>query len=205
VTLAWRSLASWLLGGGAVPTTGGAFADMVATITGRGTLAASVSSNVPDVDEVGMSLAKVRTRIAQIVEATPTLSTARGLPQRFRHFAECADTDPPQDSRGFYLVADTVATRGPYTPRSQSNRRLDVVRLVVCYRSDIEDAQLGDTISADYDAISRRLLDTSLWQSDTSTLLSLALAETQILPAAIESPTDGLTTMTITLDVEHQR
>ena len=149
-----------------------------------------------------MSLKTVRAALANILEKTQGLSTARGLARTFRHDDTVGDRDKPGDARRFYFVCDSMSVRGPYTPGGAFSRRLDTLRLVVTYADDTEDAAIEDLVSGDYDAIASRLLDSALW-ADT-TIVDVVIAGDSFLPATIDHAA-GVLTMTLTLTVEHTR
>jgi hypothetical protein len=149
-----------------------------------------------------MTLVAVRKALTSIVRGTTGLTTARGLPASFAAAPETGDRDRPGDARRFYFVVDAMAGRGPYTPGAVSNRRVDTMRLVVSYPADVEDAALEDAISADYDALTARLLDSALWAS--TPIVDVTAYGPALLPAAIEADGRGVT-LTITLTVEHIR
>lgn len=148
-----------------------------------------------------MSLAAVRKALADIVVKTKGLTTARGLSPSFAYTPQAGDRDKPADNRRFYFALDAMTGLGPYSPGATSNRRVDTVRLVVVYPDDLEDAVIEDAISADYDALTARLLDTALWGN---TPIVDVVAGPAFLPAGIVRDAAGIT-LTITLTVEHMR
>ena len=148
-----------------------------------------------------MSLAAVRKTLADIVEGTPVPTTARGLARAFRHTPQAGERDAPADSRRFFFVLDAMTGRGPYTPGALSNRRIDTLRLVVTYPDDVEDAALDDAVSADYDALTARLLDSARWANTT---IVDVVADPPFLPGVIARDSTGVS-LTITLTVEHTR
>lgn len=148
-----------------------------------------------------MSLAEVRAALAGIVAGTTGLTTVRGLPASFLHEPEAGRRDEPGDARRFYFTLDTMAGTGRYTPGGVGNRRRDTLRLVVIYPADADDATIEDAISADYDAISARLLDSALW---TGTPIVDVVVTEPFLPAEINGD-GGALALSITLTVEHIR
>ena len=194
------------LAGGWEVTGPSVFVNLSATLTSTATLAASMRTGNEEAEgEVGMSLRRAKDRIAAIVEATPVTTRERGMARSFAYSKDSSTSDYPAGNRRFFIQSDDFATRGPFTPLARSNRRKDVLRLVLCYRQEREDGLLDEILSADYDAISARLLDDSLWSSSTSTIIEVTLPGDRLLSAQIETPDDGLVTMTIPLYVEHQR
>lgn len=150
-----------------------------------------------------MTLAKVRKQLAAIVTGTPVSSTVRRLGRTFQHVPQSSDLDKPADGRRFYFALDSMVGVGPYTPGGVGNRRVDTLRLVVVYPDDVEDAVIEDAVSGDYDALSARLLDSALWDHDSSTIVDVVAVDA-LLPAALTTDDAGLT-LTITLAVEHFR
>lgn len=180
---------------------GGGFVDLACILDGSSVLAASLSFDGREED--GLSLRRVRARIAHIIEGTPPTIRERQMAARFKHQPQCGDNDPPTDSRGFYLVADTFGVKGPYTPGNTSNRRSDTLRIVVVYADDLEDGLLQEIMSSDYDAITGRLLNTTLWSTAVSDIIALSEGGTPLLPATITNPRQGAKALTITIPLEH--
>jgi|GEM_PF-3672886 len=181
------------------------FVDLTVAFSGASAfVAAGFSFGIDPPGEAGMSLRKLRARIAAIVEGTAVVTRERGMAPRFRHDPACGADDAPADSRRFYMTASTIASGGPFTPRGLSNRRTDTIDLVVVYPLDLEDGLLEEIVSSDYDAITARLLDTALWDTSTSTIVSLTGDNTRMIPATITRD-DRACTLTMTLTVEHQR
>lgn len=183
---------------------GDGFVDLSVTFAGSSSFVAALSTSIEPPGEASMSLRKLRQRVAAIIEGTAVVTRERGMAPRFKHDPACGSGDKPADSRRFFMTASDIASRGPFTPRGRSNRRIDTLSVVVVYQADLEDGLLEEIVSADYDAISARLLDTALWESSTSTIVSLTEGDDRMIPATI-SRDDNAVTMTMTLTVEHQR
>ena len=149
-----------------------------------------------------MSLAAVRKALARIVIETPVPSTARGLARSFTHATESGDRDKPADGRRFYFIVDSMAARGPYTPGGPHNRRVDAMRLVITYPDDVADSVIEDAVSADYDAIAGRLLNSALWAG--TPVVDVVVFGDTLLPATLTRDDGGLS-LTIALTVEHTR
>ena len=180
------------------------FVDLTVEFTGTSSFVAALSTSLEPAGEAGMSLRKLRARIASIIEGTAVVTRERGMAPRFKHDPASGSGDKPADSRRFFIAASDIASRGPFTPRGASNRRLDTINVVVVYQPDLEDGLLEEIVSSDYDAISARLLDTALWETTTSTIISLTEDDERMIPATITRD-DNAVTLTMTLTVEHQR
>lgn len=160
---------------------------------------------IPDAPgEVGMSLAAVRLRLAAIIIGANPVGTPRGMSASFHHVTEAGDRDLPPRARAFFIASDEFSTMGPYTPLGSSNERKDRLRIEITYPDDLEDAEIDNAMSNDYDAISARLLNDALWNRPDSTIISLTVDGDRFIPARILRAR-GQRRMSIPLTVEHTR
>lgn len=132
-----------------------------------------------------MAWADARDQVVTIVEATVPTTLKGGLGGRFRYEKRASRSQIP-DSRGFWFdLHERVAMHGQTTPVLPRRTRL-VVPLVFSYRDDVEPARRMEAMLADYDAITRRLMDSGNWASSTSTIENLSASEEDLSEATTE-------------------
>jgi len=148
-----------------------------------------------------VSLATVKDRLARIVEATVPTVKARGLTAGFKRIASPSD---PLDARRFFFRLGAVGVLGPHIQVDGGfTRTIDDLTLVVCYPADLGGDEVDDHIHADYVAISRRLLDSSLWRYEKSGIVNVsATVADRLLTSTIERE-PGILRLAIPLLVEH--
>lgn len=151
-----------------------------------------------------MTWASVRPRLSTIVGATTPTTKARGLGDKFAPVTTASDAKLPA-SRGFWWTVDAMVVSS-MTPRNRRYRETTTAALNIAYSRDVDPQTLDDAIHADYTALTARLVDSSLWDMPTSTIViveGVDEAVGNIFPATIDD-VDGKRVLRITVNVMHE-
>jgi hypothetical protein len=164
-----------------------------------------------------MTLSNVRSRLVSICTGTVPVA-ALGLPSSFTHEPSAGDLVPLTAARGFFIAVDSMAVQGPQVRDGGGNRRIDNLRIAVRYPVNANIASLEDAIADDYDALSRRVLDSALWVTDTSTIVSISgpvsrppwrealrREDEDVIAKSLILRSASVTMLTVNLLVEHTR
>lgn len=146
-----------------------------------------------------MSLAVAQTQIISIVEAVTPVRISRGLPPKFKHYPKATRQALP-DSRGFFFENGPRVLNDWMGALSVAHI-LKEQSLVVSYRRDTDKLALELAIDEDADVIMRALLNPSLWNRPTSTIVAIDAGDA-LVTSVVEEEDNVLAVMTFKLEVE---
>lgn len=147
-----------------------------------------------------MGWVEARNQIVTIVEGTTLSTKKRGLGSFIRYKAEASALTLP-DSRCFWFEVESATTiRMIRNGGTWESVELD---LVICYRADLEPAEMLEAMLLDRAALSPRFLDGTQWNRPTSTILKIAHSgEDNLMPTTFER-VEGATLMRARVRVEY--
>lgn len=136
--------------------------------------------------------------VTVVIAATPTRKR-NDLGATFKHVTDATETDIPS-SRCFWFELESEWMVGPLTPGLPTRKRA-VVRFFMAYLSEAKRAELFEDASDDHTVVTSKLLDASLWDRPTSTIMGVVLGGDQLARASYDD-VDGALLMSMPLEIE---
>lgn len=149
-----------------------------------------------------MTYASARAQVVAIIEGTTGLDGTRDLAKSFRE-AKDADEDNPGQGRTFSLFGIGDDVRIPAIARARRHR-MTRMELTVWYRRFSSRKELDLVLRADHRALGDRLINPTLWQRETSGIVSIEQSGgATMLHADVEQRADGLVMHVYRFDLEY--
>lgn len=149
-----------------------------------------------------MTWAAVSPVLVSLIEGATPSETSNGLRASFRYVPEASEDSPPR-TRDFTYSVTGGATLGGLT-RAGLRRNIADVTVMVFYDDRRNAAALRDAMVGDFEAVRDRLLDHTLWQSDSTGIQRIALGDEALALSYSVETVEGGAVLLIEFPVDYR-